>query len=111
MSDAQQRANLDVLASILAPAFLTDNANLVRLVVGRMANLSLQYGNCDGSLLAYSYLNFVLGGELGDYNRGFQFGKLAVDLLDKGMHRFKSRVELMFGATVYSVDPARCEPG
>ena len=100
MADPHQRANLDVLASVLAPAFLTDNANLLRLVVGRMANLSLQYGNCDGSLLAYSYLNFVVGAELGDYGMGFRFGKLAMALLEKGMHRFKPRVELMFGATV-----------
>ncbi|MDB6010865.1 MAG: domain S-box protein [Gammaproteobacteria bacterium] len=100
MADPHQRANLDVLASVLAPAFLTDNANLLRLVVGRMANLSLQYGNCDGSLLAYSYLNFIVGAELGDYGMGFRFGKLAMALLEKGMHRFKPRVELMFGATV-----------
>ena len=100
MADPHQRANLDVLASVLAPAFLTDNANLFRLVVGRMANLSLQYGNCDGSVLAYSYLNFIVGAELGDYGMGFRFGHLAMDLLDKGLHRFKPRAELMFGATV-----------
>jgi predicted ATPase len=100
MADPHQRAILDVLASVLAPAFLTDRGNLFRLVVGRMANLSLQYGNSDGSSLAYSYLNFIVGAGLGDYSMGLRFGKLAVDLLEKGMHRFKARVELMFGATV-----------
>jgi PAS domain S-box-containing protein len=100
MADPHQRALLDVLASVLAPAFLTDKANLFRLVIGRMANLSLQYGNSDASSLAYSYLNFIVGAGLGDYSMGFRFGKLAVDLLERGMHRFKARVELMFGATV-----------
>ena len=100
MVDPHQRANLDVLASVLAPTYLTDNANLFRLVVGRMANLSLQYGNSDGSVLAYSYLNFIVGAELGDYVMGVRFGKLAMALLEKGLHRFKPRAELMFGATV-----------
>ena len=100
MTDHRQRAILDVLAAVLVPAYLTDSANLLRLVTGRMANVSLLYGNSDASLLAYTYLNFVLGTGLGDYRLGFRFGKLAVDLLGKGMRRFKARVELMFGATV-----------
>jgi len=100
VTDPRQRAILDVLASVLAPIFLTSNANLFRLVVGRMANLSLAHGNSDGSVLAYSYLNFIVGAEYGDYALGFRFGKLAVDLLDKGLFRFRARVELMFGATV-----------
>jgi PAS domain S-box-containing protein len=99
MTDRDQQAILDVLASVLAPALLTD-MNLFRLVGGRMANLSLQYGHSDGSALAYSYLNVILGHDFGDYAKGFRFAKLAVDLLERGMHRFKSRVEVAFGTTV-----------
>ena len=98
LSDPHQQAILDVLASVLAPALLTDT-NLFRRAVGRMANLSLQYGNSDASLLAYSYLNFLVGNGLGDYATGFRFAKLAVDLLGKGLRRFKARVEIAFGAT------------
>ncbi|MFL6604894.1 MAG: AAA family ATPase [Steroidobacteraceae bacterium] len=98
LCDPHQQAILDVLAAVLAPALLTDT-NLFRLAIGRMANLSLQYGNGDASLLAYSYLNFIVGNGLGDYATGFRFAKLAVDLLDKGMQRFKARVEIAFGTT------------
>ncbi len=95
----RQRAILDVLASALAMALMT-NGNLFRLMVCRMVNLSLQYGNCDASTLAYSYLNFVIGEQLGDYALGLRFGKLALTLVEKGFRSYKARVEVAYGATV-----------
>ena len=95
----QQRAVLDVLASVLAMALMT-NANQFRLIVCRMASLSVQYGNCDGSTLAYSYLNFIVGDRLGDYALGLRFGKLAMTLLDQGLRAYKARVEVAYGTTI-----------
>ena len=105
--DPRQRAILDVLASCLAMALLTDG-NLFRLMVCRMANLSLEYGNCDASTLAYTYLNFVVGEQLGDYPLGLRFGQLALTLLDKGFVTYKARVEVAYGTTILPwTQPAR----
>ncbi len=50
MTDRDRRATLDVLTAVHAPANFTDG-NLLALVIGRMANLSFEHGNGDGSCL------------------------------------------------------------
>ena len=60
MTDPDRRATMDVLTVLTSPALFTD-LNLFRLVVGRMASLSLEHGNSDGSCLAYVWLGGVLG--------------------------------------------------
>lgn len=95
----QQRAILDVLASSLAMALMS-NGNLFRLIVCRMANLSLEYGHCDASTLAYTYINFIVGEQRGDYALGLRFGQLALTLLEKGFRSYKARVEVAYGSTI-----------
>ena len=91
---------MDVLTAIVPPALFTDE-NLLCLVVGRMANLSLEHGNSDGSCLGYAWLGMFLGPRFGDYQAGFRFGKLGLDLVEKrGLDRFKARVYLHFGNVV-----------
>ena len=100
MSDPDRRAALDVLTSVHAPANFTDG-NLLALIIGRMANLSLEHGNGDGSCLAYTYLGMILESRFGDYRAGFRFGKLGVDLVEQGgLDRFKARVYLNFGNAI-----------
>ena len=55
MTDPDRRATMDVLTALASPALFTDE-NLFRLVIGRMATLSLEHGNSDGSCLAYVWL-------------------------------------------------------
>jgi len=100
MTDPKWRATMDVLTKIMPPALFTDK-NLQCLVLGRMANLSLEHGNCDGSCLGYVWLGGVLGPHFGDYRAGFRFGKLSVDLVEqRGLNRFMARVLLGFGSLV-----------
>jgi PAS domain S-box-containing protein len=100
MTDPDRRATMDVLTVLTSPALFTD-LNLFRLVVGRMASLSLEYGNSDGSSLAYAWLGGVLGTHFGDYQAGFRFGKLGLDLVEKrGLDRFRARVYLVFAVHV-----------
>jgi PAS domain S-box-containing protein len=102
MSEPAACASMDVLAEVLPPASWTDN-NLYCLIVCRMANLSLQYGNSDASCLAFVYLGMILGPHFGDYRAGFRFGQLAIDLVEKRrLDRFKARVYMCFG---YLVNP------
>ena len=100
MSDPDRCATMDVLTVLTSPALFTD-LNLFRLVVGRMATLSLEHGNTDGSCLAYAWLGGVLGTYFGDYQAGFRFGRLGLDLVEKhGLDRFSARVYLVFAVHV-----------
>jgi predicted ATPase len=97
MNEQSSRAMMDVLVAFI-PAAHWINKNLYCLIIGRMTNLSLQYGNDDGSCIAYGYLSAVLGPHFGDYRTGYRFGQLALDLVEKrGLDRFKHRVYALFG--------------
>ena len=100
MRDPDRCATMDVLTVLTSPALFTD-LNLFRLVVSRMASLSLAHGNNDGSCLAYTWLGGVLGTYLGEYQAGFSFGRLGLDLVEKhGLDRFRARVYLVFAVHV-----------
>ncbi len=97
MTDPVACGTMDVLTALVSPALFTDE-NLRCLVIGRMANLSLEHGNSDASCYAYTALGTVLGPYFGDYKAGFRFGQLGLDLVEQpGMDRFKARVYLAFG--------------
>jgi PAS domain S-box-containing protein len=100
MTDPELSATMDVLTAFTSPAFFTDE-NLFRLVVGRMATLSVEHGPCDGSCLAFAWLGGVIGTYFGDYQSGTRFGRLGVDLVEKhGLDRFSARVYLVFAVHV-----------
>ena len=102
MTDPAYRATLDVLTVLEEPAHFTDE-NLRCLAVARMVNLSLKYGNSDGSCLAYVDLGWFVIPRFGDYQPAFRFGKLGLDLVEKrGLERFRTRVFQCFG---YFINP------
>ena len=93
MSDPGWRATMEVLTELSAPAYFVDT-NLWCLVLLRMANLSAEHGNCDGSCYAYGFMNTVVGARFGNYQAGARFGQLSLDLVEKkGLERFKARVD------------------
>jgi PAS domain S-box-containing protein len=107
MTDAEGRATMNVLTAALAPAVMTDE-DLLFLVACRMANLSLEHGNSDGSCFAYAWLADLLRARFGNYRAGFSFGKLGLDLVEqRGLRRFEARVYLMFGIASLWMQPAR----
>lgn len=100
MSESTWRVLMDVLVAITPPALFTDE-NLQHLLILRMANLSLEHGNCDGSCYAYVCLNIVLAHRFGNYQAGLRFGLLGVDLVERrALDRFKARVYMCFGTLV-----------
>ncbi|MBO0717722.1 MAG: histidine kinase, partial [Rhizobiales bacterium] len=97
MIDPVACASMDVVASLVTPALWTDE-NLRCLVIGRMANLSLEHGNSDASGYAYTGVGNVLGLYFGDYKTGFRFAELGLDFVEQpGMDRWRARVYLAFG--------------
>ena len=102
MTDSVCRAVLDVLTAVEEPSYFTDQ-NLRSLVIARIVNLSLEFGNSDGSCVAYVQLGWLVGPRFGDYQAAFRFGQLGLDLVEKrGLERFRTRVSQCFG---YFINP------
>ncbi|HJW45587.1 MAG TPA: AAA family ATPase, partial [Lysobacter sp.] len=100
MTDPVWRATMDVLTAAVSPALFTDQ-NQHCLFICRMANLSLEHGNSDGSCCAYAWLGMILGPHFRDYQAGFRFGQLGLDLVERrGLRRFEARVYMIFGIQV-----------
>ncbi|MBR1167061.1 ATP-binding sensor histidine kinase [Bradyrhizobium liaoningense] len=107
MTDPVARGTMDVLTVLVSPAWFIDE-NLRRLIIARMANLSLEFGNSDAACLAYILLGTVLGPDFHDYEAGYQFTQLGLDLVERyGLDRFKSRVYLGFGSWTRHVRTGR----
>jgi PAS domain S-box-containing protein len=100
LSDPAMLGTLDVLTEAVTPALFTDR-NLLSLVICRMVNLSLEHGNSDGSCFAYVWLGMIAGPHFDSYLRGFQFGQLGYELVEKrGLHRYQARTYMSFGNLV-----------
>ena len=94
-------ATMDILTALAPPALHTDE-NLLCLVFCRMTNLSLEHGNSDASCHAYVLLGAVLGPYFGNYEAGYRFGQLGLDLVERrGLGRSKAaRADMVFGSHV-----------
>ena len=100
MSDPASLATLEVLTKVLPPALFTD-ANLLSLATCRAVNLSLERGNSDASCVAYEWLGQIAGPHFGDYQAGFQLGRLGYDLVERrGLKRFQARTFMVFASHV-----------
>ncbi|WP_213804241.1 sigma 54-interacting transcriptional regulator [Granulicella sp. dw_53] len=100
MEDPDWRATMEVFVEVSPTARFADE-NLHHILLLRVANFSLEHGNCDASCYSYACLTKVLGHRFGDFRSGYLFGKLGVELAEqKGLDRFKARVFMCFGALV-----------
>ncbi len=85
MTDPEMQAAMQLLAFITAPAYFTDY-QLFSLLLGRMANLSMQHGASGAAAHAYGYVGTMLASVFRRYQDAYRFAKLACDLVDK--HNF-----------------------
>lgn len=100
MTDAESLATMDVLTKVLPAAVFTD-ARLLSLAAGYAVNLSLERGNCDGSCVAYLFFGMISGPHFGNYEAGFELGRLGYELVEKrGLKRFQARTYLWFAEFV-----------
>ncbi|MCU0551180.1 MAG: trifunctional serine/threonine-protein kinase/ATP-binding protein/sensor histidine kinase [Leptolyngbya sp. Prado105] len=81
MSDPTILAAMRILASMTGAAYFI-SPNLIALVILQQVKLSLQYGNAPESAFAYAAQGNSLCG-LGNIETGYQFGQLAIALLDQ----------------------------
>ncbi|MEG4010125.1 AAA family ATPase [Microcoleus sp. Pol11C1] len=82
MTDPFKQAAMQILGS-LAPCAYQAAPLLLPLVVSEQVNLSIQYGNTGLSAPSYGYFGLILCGVMVDIETGYQFGQLALSLLNK----------------------------
>ncbi|WP_235210501.1 ATP-binding protein [Caballeronia sordidicola] len=100
ITDPDVLDTLDVFTEAVLTAQFTDE-NLLALVLCRILSLSLEHGNSDASCFAYVSFGMIAGPHFGNYEAGFQFGKLGYDLVEKhGWQRYQARVYMRFGSCV-----------
>ncbi len=91
MSDPHLLAAMDML-TVLVPAAYMASPNLMLLLVFKQVELSIQLGNSPVSILAYVDYGLILCGIMGDITNGYEFGELALSLLEKFQAKsFKGR--------------------
>ncbi|MEA3132701.1 MAG: hypothetical protein QOG17_547, partial [Gammaproteobacteria bacterium] len=97
ITDPEMRAAMDMLSTLIPPAYFTD-FHLYCLLVCRMVNVSMQHGTSGASAHAYGRLGTILGTVFHRYREGYRFAQLACDLVEK--HRFiayQAKVHHMMG--------------
>ncbi|MBD1811367.1 AAA family ATPase [Microcoleus vaginatus DQ-U2] len=94
MTDPYKLAAMRVMNYLSSPAFIALN-QLSLLMWCRQVNLSIQYGNSAGSAFPYIGYGLILCAS-GELDTGYQFGKLALKLLEQ----FKDRT---FKAKIYAI--------
>ncbi|WP_426419686.1 ATP-binding sensor histidine kinase [Bradyrhizobium genosp. A] len=96
MADPIACAAIDVLTALVTPALFTDEKLRCRIIC-RMGNLCLAHGNSDASCYVYTAVGNVVSLYFGNYELGFRFGELGVELAaSPGMERLRARVYLAF---------------
>jgi predicted ATPase/signal transduction histidine kinase/tRNA A-37 threonylcarbamoyl transferase component Bud32 len=99
MTDPDRQAAMRMLSGSLSTA-IAANPRLLPLLTSTMVNLCIKYGNSPYASVGYVYYGAILC-RLGDISLGYQFGELAIKLLDKFPSRsIESRVYAVFGAFI-----------
>jgi hypothetical protein len=100
MNDAGTRATMEVLIKVMPYAQFIDN-KLFCLMITRMVNLSLEYGNSNASCCGYIWFGLILSSYYEDYPAARRFGQLSLKLVERrGLDAFKARVYEAFGIFV-----------
>lgn len=83
MTDPYKLAAMRILSDVAAAVYFAV-PELFPIIVFEQVNLSLKYGNTATSSYAYATYGLILSGEVvGDIESGYQFGQLALRLVEK----------------------------
>ena len=96
MSDPRTIAAMQLLAMLFLPIFMVNSA-LLPLLCATMVSLSLQLGNAPASTIGYASYGMVLSVFLGEVEKGYCFGRVALSVLNRlNLGEFKSIALLWF---------------
>jgi predicted ATPase/GAF domain-containing protein/tRNA A-37 threonylcarbamoyl transferase component Bud32 len=82
MTSPEQLATMRILISITSPA-LNIQSKTLRLIVVTQVNLCIEQGHSALAAFSYSWYGTILCGAMGDIDKGYHAGKIAMKLLDK----------------------------
>jgi len=100
MTNPQTQAAMQLLG-MLFPTIFQGMPGLLPLLSCTMVSLSLQFGNAPASTMGYAIHGMVLCAFLGEAETGYNFGQLALNLLDRfNVREFKSIIFLLFGGWI-----------
>jgi predicted ATPase/signal transduction histidine kinase/tRNA A-37 threonylcarbamoyl transferase component Bud32 len=100
MTEPEKLAAIQILSDILSSGY---QAAFGRFILSNLTQiqLSLEYGNTAASAFAYDCYGIILCGAVGDIASGYQFGRLALAVVEKfHANQTKSRVMFVFNAFV-----------
>jgi predicted ATPase/tRNA A-37 threonylcarbamoyl transferase component Bud32 len=98
MTDSYKLAAMRILMNAVPAAFM-ENPALFPLIVFKMVNLSIKYGNSPLSGYGYACYALLMCGPLGDINTGYMFGQLALNLLE--IKKVKIRAKILFFINIF----------
>ena len=100
LKNKEQLSILRLLNACFAPSYISKPA-LFPIIALKMVNSTLNYGISPISPFAFVALGMIQGSALGDFSLGYEFGKLAIDMVNKyKFETIKSRVYFVFAFTV-----------
>ncbi|WP_039961408.1 ATP-binding protein, partial [Kamptonema sp. PCC 6506] len=100
MTDPYQLAAVRILINVL-PATFSVNPLLFPLMVFKMMDIALKYGNSSLSAYIFGAYSIILCSAIGDIESGYRFGKLSLIILDKfNAKELKAKVYMMFNIFV-----------
>ncbi|MBF2005099.1 MAG: PAS domain S-box protein [Chlorogloeopsis fritschii C42_A2020_084] len=99
MTAPEPRSAIYILANIVAAANMVSPALMI-LIVCKMVNLSLDYGNATWSPLSYASYGVILCEVVQDIELGYKFGKLALGLVE----RLKTKKGSSKALTIFSAN-------
>ena len=82
MSEPNKLAAMRLLSSLIAGGYIAA-PELLPLISFKQVSLQIQYGNAAQSPFAYAMYGTILCGVIFDIDSGYQFGQLALNLLEK----------------------------
>lgn len=82
MTHSQKLAIMRILSSAISPAYIAAPSCLIGIVC-QQVRLSIESGNAASSSFAYAMYGLILCGFLNEIETGYQFGELALQVLDK----------------------------
>ncbi len=100
MGNSEVKAYMNILVNMTDPAYILDQ-DLFVLITLKIVNISMKYGNSENSGRAYSLWGFIAISSLGEYVDGYEFGKMALKLVNKYENANLSCItSIIFGSLV-----------
>jgi predicted ATPase len=101
MSDPDVQMVMRMLTNLWAPAYISGNQLLARLLSATMVRLSLQHGNTGDSAYGYVTHAITIGPIRGDYEAAYEWGVLALAVNDRlGDAKRRAKIHQQFQAHV-----------